>query len=270
MAAGRGPNSRRYSPTVTDLQLCAAAQPGIERVKEGRAVPLVVFPRVLAIEDDADQVGRARIIQPAADLQQTVDEILGGLLRREILVEEPDAVGQLVVAEDDIRAELGVGQHAIGAVQRVRADDEVAAIALERPAQAAAQDRLVGRQPREAGGGHQRQDFRRHGPFRRPEALRRRAEPGGVRFDGQTQLRGRIFRRDQAAVGQRQAWAGPSGRLGVGEQRQDRMVVRAGRDLELAALRQASVGRQHGGRDLALFGVDQPQIGRAEPAAARP
>ncbi len=141
---------------MTDLQLGAAAQPGIERVQEGRAVPLVVLPRVFAIQDDADQVGRARIIQPAADLQQAVDEILGGLLRREILVEEADAVGQLVIAEDDVRAELGAGQYAIGAVKRVRVDDEVAAVALERPAQAAAQDGLVGRQPGEAGSGDER------------------------------------------------------------------------------------------------------------------
>ena len=106
---------------------CALCQLAIERIEEDVAVVLVVLPAVLAVQDDADQVRRGRVVEPPPDLQQTVDHVFGGLRAGQVLVEEADAVRQLVIAEDDVWSELAVRQDAVGLVQRAGIDDQVTA-----------------------------------------------------------------------------------------------------------------------------------------------
>ena len=100
---GRPPVGRRQVLADGDrVQLRAAAQTFVQRIEEDVAVVLVVLPAVLAVQDDADQVGPVGIVDPPADLQQPVNHVLGGLAARQPLVQEADAVRQFVVAEDDV------------------------------------------------------------------------------------------------------------------------------------------------------------------------
>ena len=141
------------------------------------------------------------IVDPAADLQEPIDHVLRGLHAGQVLVQETDPVGKLLVAEDDVRTEFAACHDPVGLVQYTWIGEQVAAVAVQACAQAAGQDGLAARQPGEPGRPDERQDLGRHGSFRGPETARRRAKMPGVRLDGERKLRGDILGRSKCRLG---------------------------------------------------------------------
>ena len=83
----------RPDPRVADRAL-------VERAEERDAAVGVVFPAVLAVEDDRDE--RRRVVPAGvADGVQLAQEIVGGGRAGAALVVEADLVGHRVIAEDD-------------------------------------------------------------------------------------------------------------------------------------------------------------------------
>ena len=65
----------------------------------------VVLPRVLAVEDDRDDVAFRVFLEVAGDIGEVLDEVGDGVVGMPVAVFEADQVGQAVVAEKHARLE---------------------------------------------------------------------------------------------------------------------------------------------------------------------
>ena len=215
----------------------------IQRPQKRAPATRVVLPGILAVEDHRHRHGLGAARQVRADAAQARHEVVHGRAGRPALVGEPDEVRQAVVAKE----------HAHFPVPAV---DGMRLKALGRPGGAASerarphQDVLVGGHPAEPRPGDCRGRQLRHAAFWGPHPGRPRSEPALVCVDGAGQLQVGIRRPLERRVEHGRARM----RLAVGgrvtEQRQDRMEVRRGRELELPALGSGPVGRHHPAQDL--------------------
>ena len=204
----------------------------------------IVFPAVLAVEDDADQrrpmagVAAGR----AADGFQLADEIIDRLLRRIALIVEADLVAHGVVAEDDLqRASLLL--HAPRAVEHLGIAQVAVAVARDPAVGRTGKNLLVRADPLNTGLGDYGDDLLADGAFRGPHAARLLSEEFFVRFDPPADLFPRVLGvtfqvRRQGDVGHR-----PTRQTLVAQQRQDGVIERRGGQLHLSPLHKLPVQR---------------------------
>ena len=225
-------------------QLGVVGQPAVQRAQERPAAALEVLPGVLAVQDDRDErlfpAGRARVA--AARLDEPRDEVVGRRLGVPAGVGEADQIRQRVIAERAGDACAAGARRTYGRVEPLRLLDVAVAVARERRRRACAPG-SARRSPstgsrRAATSGTMASDTE---PFGRPQARRPAAE--------QPLVAGRRPRRAarRASSGCAKRWRGIA-RVGVGalvdvgvaQQRQNRVIERRGRDLDLAARRRPS------------------------------
>ena len=116
----------------------------------------IVFPAVLAVEDDANQRGPVAGVAAGgvADGLELADEVAHGVLGRVALVVEADLVAHGVVAEDDLQR-LALLFHAPGTVEHLRIAEIAVAVARHPAVGRTGEDFFVGADPLNAGVGDQ-------------------------------------------------------------------------------------------------------------------
>ncbi len=207
-----------------------SSQRAVEGGEEGLAAIGEGLPGVLAVENqrgDAAAVGR-----DLGDVLEIIDQVrdgLGGLVARGI---EADEVGERPVAEKRLdRCFVGVDAPALEELDVI----DVAVIPRGIVLEALEKIALVGAEIIEAGLDHERNDFRRDGAFRRPEAARALAEDLLVQFLREAELGADVLRRGEGG-GQGRLGLATARDVGVVDQRHDGMKIGRGRQLDLAAL----------------------------------
>ncbi len=168
--------------------------PFVERAEEINAAVRIVFPAVLAVEDNAHQRRPVAGIAAgcSADGLQLADEIVGRVLRLVALVVEADLVAHGVVAEDDLQA-LPLLFHAPGAIEHLGIAQEAVAVSRNPALGRAGKNFLVRGNPFNAGGRNGRNDLLADRAFRGPHAARLGAEHLLVKGHGQLDLRLGVF-----------------------------------------------------------------------------
>ncbi len=209
----------------------------VEAAQEIASRLRVIFPGILAVEDDGYHRILARFQNRLRRILNVLDEVIGGVLRGHAGVYEADQVRQPMVAEDHVHPGV-VLLVAINVVQPLGAVDPqmVAVVAREVVVERAPQDAFVGRHPLDAFAAGQLQGLLRHAALRRPQPLRPHAEQRLVRIQRSPDLRGRVVGMLEVPRRQRQAGRRLRAGIGVAQQRQDGMVVRRGRQLDRSAL----------------------------------
>ncbi len=120
-------------------------------------------------------------LQPAADVIDALDEVVGRRRARQTGIGEGDLVGDDIVAEDHRHRAAVAPLDEIGAVERLGLDDDFVAIAGEAVhAQRVGQDALAAGHPLQAAGADHADHLLSHGAFVGPHAARRLAEKLGV------------------------------------------------------------------------------------------
>ena len=221
---------------MTGLDARIARHALVERAEERDAAVGVVFPAVLAVEDDRDE--RRRVVPAGvADGVQLAQEVGRGDRPGTALVVEPDLVRHRMVAEDDRQLRFALA-HLPGAVEQLGMADVAPAVAADLAAGRAAQDLLVGGDPLDAVPGQQRDQGLADRALAGPHAPWRRSEAPQVAFDGAADV-------DLGVLGITVAigWQGHVGHrlareLLVQQQGEDRVVVGRRGQLDLAALGQ--------------------------------
>ena len=242
--------------------------PAIDAAEEIDAGVGIVFPAVLAVENDAHQRGPVAGVAAGgvADGLQLADEIVHRLLRRVALVVEADLVAHGVVAEDDLQR-LALLFHAPRAVEHLGIAEVAVAVARDPAVGRAGEDLLVGADPLDAGLGDGRDDALADRAFRGPHAPRLLPEQLFVELDRPAEMLAGVFGVAFEVLGQHHVGHRPPRQPLVPQQRQDRMVEGRGRQLHLPALQQLAVQRHHLPEQLHLL-VQQPLLLLLGPVAA--
>ena len=110
------------------LELLVAAQPAIERMQKGVAVPLIKVPAILAVEGDHGEPGA--VLLPPPDVMQPINQVGCRLFGAPVLVLEPDGVRQPAVAEEHMDRGA-VGLRPVGDVEQLRLHHPAVAVAVE-------------------------------------------------------------------------------------------------------------------------------------------
>ena len=103
-SSGSGAIRRKASLTVTARMSRVVADAPVEFAQEGTAVVVIVFPGVFAVEDDGHQGVAAGGQNAGAVLADAVQEIVGGMRRLHLGIDEADQVAHEMVAEDQPHA----------------------------------------------------------------------------------------------------------------------------------------------------------------------
>ena len=218
---------------------------------------MIVFPRVLAIEDDGHQGIAAGGQDAGAVLADAVQEIGGGMRGLHLGIDEADQVAHEMIAEDQPHGAALLAP-LVGTVQAFHRHGALLG-AVEHAA--------IGGGPFETQFAGQSEDFVRNRALGGPETDRRDTEVLLDVFARQFELAARVAgiaeARRQRHVGVRHA-----GDVGIAEQRQDGMVVRRGGNFDLAGSGEPGVLRQHAADNLALLFAHAALVIQGEIAAA--
>ena len=248
-----GPHARRRRAALVQL------------AQELHAAAGVVFPAVLAVQDDADQ-GRLGAVDRLADVVQVPHEILGRGHRLAALVVEADGIAEGVVAEDNGQLALALA-HPVGAVHALGVDDVAVAVAADEALRRVAEDLLVGGDPLDAVLDQERNHRLADAALGGPHADRRLAEQVGVLRDRPADVHRGVFGvaagvARQLALGHRLA-----GQLLVEQERQDRVEIGRRGQFDLARLGEPAVQRQDLPQDLQVL-VEHALLFRLREVAA--
>ncbi len=232
----------------------------IECPQETDAAVGIVFPAVLAVENDGDQRSAARIVgfDRATDRQEFPHHVAGGLLGVAALIVETDQVGEGVVAEDHVQR-LVAALDAPGTIEHLRMPQVPLAVARNPAVGALGEDLLVGRDPLDAAFGNRRDDVLRDGTLGGPHADRRLAEDLLVESHGPPQVNLRVFAVRVEMLGKRTAGHRLPGAPLVPQQRQDRVVEGGRGEFDLPARGELLVNRNHALQDFLLL-VEEPGL----------
>ena len=216
------------------LQFGMGGQRAVEGAEERPALPLVVFPGVLPVQDDRHHgfgAAGARRKPPACldDPANKVGSRGGGIPGR---VGKANQVRQHVIPEEAGHFPAACSDR-VGPVQDLWLLEVSVPVARQAGAEGAREDRLVGGHPLEARLCGQRDDGVRHRALRRPQPDRPPAEALFVVDGGALQLRRRVFRMAEALPRHPGVRMRPQVDVGVTDQRQDRMVEGRRGDLDL-------------------------------------
>ena len=171
----------------------------------------------------------------------------------------------------------------VSSVRRVepfRLLDVPVAVARQRHAERAGQNQLVGRHPAKAGLGDERHHGVRHRAFGRPQPGRPAAEQPLVAGRRPFELLDGILGMHETLARHRRVGVRAQVHVGVAQQRQNRVIERRGRNLDLAALGglpilrddavAAAPARLRAEQRLVLLGVAAPLLAPGRGSARRP
>ena len=213
---------------------CAGREGLVEEREKLFASFMVMFPRVFPVQHNRD--GDLFLRRVVHDLAQPAKDIFGRHFRGGFVVDEPKGIGDLPIAKQH-RDVLVFWSDLVRLIEI-----PVALPGLLGCSERASEDAFIGRQPPQSDLRQHRNQFRTDGAFRWPEAHGRPAECGGVKFDGALQLCFRIVRCMESR-GEREIRSGASGKIGIDDERQDRMKEGGRRQLDLFPLHQSSIER---------------------------
>ncbi len=182
------------------------------------------------------------------DVLEIIDEMRDSLGRFVACGVEADEVGERAVAEERLDGPV-VGMDA-PALEKLGMFD-VAAVPRRIVLEAAEEVSFVGAEIIEAGLDHERNDFRRDGALRGPEAARTVTEDLRVEFLREAKLGADIFRCGEGR-GERRLGLAPARDVGVVDQRHDRVEIGRGCQLDLAPLGRGAVFGQDEAEDFAM------------------
>ena len=175
----------------------------VQASQEVDAAVVIVFPAVLAVENDAHQRGAMAGVaaRRVADPLQLADEVVHRMLGHEALVVEPDHVAHGVVAEHHLQT-LPLLFHPPRPIEHLRVAQKPVAVARNPAVGRAGEDLLVGGDPLEARVGHVRNHLLADRAFRGPHASRLLPEQLLVQRYRTPHVLDRVFRIAVQVLGQ--------------------------------------------------------------------
>ena len=235
----------------------------VERAQEIVSVVGVLLPGVLAIEDDRGEVRPALVRQAVARAFELHDHVADRVLGFHVAVHEADPVRELSVAEDHGGA---VGQ-AIRPVEKSGLDERADLVAPQLDVHRTREHALVRGEPGEAGLADSVRGLRRHRAFGWPHAAGPHAEGALVRRDRLLELERGVVRICEGDLGELCVGIGPERRSIVDDEREDRVVIGRGQDLDLPIALEAVIEVRDARRHESLATDHVAHVVTSEPRA---
>ena len=228
----------------------------VEFFEERPAVALVMLPGVFPVENDRHECVAAQGVDAAGVVANAIEEVRGGLGGLHARVDKADEVAQEVVAEEE--------PHRLPVLIP---DPRAAGFVDPRSmAERGTEHAVVAGHPLDAALGRDSDGFVGDRAFRGPHAGGAEAEAGlGVVERGLNLVAGVLGIAEAAR--QRHVGMGDGSDIGIAQQRQDGVVERRDRNLDLAALGEAGVSGHHEAADFGLLAAHQRLVGGGEVAA---
>ncbi len=126
-------------------------------MEEFLAIVIIVFPGILTVDHDGDNVGTFNSFQAGADVFKAVDHILCGVFTAHARIGETDFVRNDPVTEEDSHFFASFALNIIGTVERVWVGDGIGTIAgkaVALHAKRSDQNRFAGLHPLVTGFAH--------------------------------------------------------------------------------------------------------------------
>ena len=230
------------------LEAVVRLQAPVERPQEIIPVVRVLLPGVLAVEDDRGEIRSTIVGQSVAGAFELRDHVADCVLRLHVAVHEPDPVAELAVAEDDGRAV----RQAVRPVQERRLDQRADLVAPHLDPGGSSEDSFVRGEPLESRLADDVRRLGRHGALGRPYPARFHPECALVRGHRLLELKGRVVGIRERLVRELRVRIRTKGRSVVDDERQDRVVVGRGQDLDLTVALQSVIEVRYPGGHEAL------------------